>query len=192
MLFQISQLSLFFQQMKKKLNKRNKKIQIYCSYEVDSICAVKILQILLSQENMRYSIKPVTSISDLKNKLDSIKHQQEVGYVFFINCGGQIALMDYLKQFDNEKIRGVLMDSHRPLNHQNISQNSKNLIIIDDKKINKENCPNAEDLEYLEEEENEENYFEFENGKKDEQKEKEEMEANQKQIMEKVQQLQRQ
>ena len=61
--------------MKKKLNKKTKKIQIFCSYEVDSICAVKILQILLSQENMRYSIKPVTSISDLKQQLESIKSQ---------------------------------------------------------------------------------------------------------------------
>ena len=73
--------------------------------------------------------------------------------------------MEYLKKFDYVKIRGVLLDSHRPFNHQNVSHNSKNLIIIDDKKINKENCPNHEDFEYLEEEENDENYIEFENGK---------------------------
>lgn len=62
--------------------------------------------------------------------------------------------MNFLSKFQNEKIRGVLLDSHRPLHHKNISNTSKNLIVIDDDKINIDDCPQPEDFEYLEEEEN--------------------------------------
>ena len=45
MLFAITQLTNLFDKIRKKLLKNQKSIVFYCTYEIDSICAVKMLAV---------------------------------------------------------------------------------------------------------------------------------------------------
>lgn len=80
-----------------------------------------------------------------------------------LNCGGNVSLPEIQKKFKNQKIKLILLDSHRPLHHDNVSSDNKNIIIIDDGHIDWNNCPQNEDFALLEEEdEMEENFLQFE------------------------------
>ena len=61
--------------------------------------------------------------------------------MLLLNCGGKVSLKDMMIPFENKKIKAVLLDSHRPFHHVNVCSSSKNLILIDDNMIDKDNCP---------------------------------------------------
>ena len=54
-----------------------------------------------------------------------------------INCGGRMPLFDMIKDFENTKLKIILMDSHRPLHHTNINNTNKRIIVVDDDLIDK-------------------------------------------------------
>ena len=41
------------------------------------------------------------------------------------------------------------MDSHRPIHHSNLTANNKQIIIIDDSRIDVQSCPTEEEFNYL-------------------------------------------
>ena len=182
MFYSLTQLKNFFDLIKRKIKKKNGIIHIYCSYEVDSICSAKILSNLFTSENISYKIIPINGYNLLQKTLEKDQKVKNLIFIFMINCGGRIDLMEKLDNFeDNKKIKIILLDSHRPLHHRNVEEDNKRIILIDDNTLDKLNCPKKEDLKVLEEvEENEENFLEF-----DEEEEIEEVDED-KEILEKI------
>lgn len=164
MFYSLTQLKNFFDLIKRKIKKKDGIIHIYCSYEVDSICSAKILSKLFTSENISYKIIPINGYNLLQKTLEKDQNVKNLIFIFMINCGGRIDLMEKLEKFDDDnKIKIVLLDSHRPLHHRNVEDGNKRIILIDDNTLDKINCPKKEDLKVLEEvEENEENFLEFE------------------------------
>lgn len=69
-----------------------------------------------------------------------------------LNCGGRLDLNEKLAECGNEKLKIVLLDSHRPIHHNNMDSSSKKVILIDDESLDHKNCPKSEDLATLENE----------------------------------------
>ena len=71
-----------------------------------------------------------------------------------INCGGRIDLAEKARLFSSEgrKLKILLLDSHRPLHHANLS-GSKAIWVVDDGTIDRTNCPSGEEVRLLEDEE---------------------------------------
>lgn len=86
------------------------------NYDVDAICACKILQTLFKTDYTLYTLVPVDVTSDLK--LSVSENHLDEKYIIFINCGGTIDLVELL--LPEEDITLFVLDSHRPLDVCNI------------------------------------------------------------------------
>lgn len=93
-----------------------KRILVIVNYDIDAICASKILQSLFQYDTMVYSIVPIMGISGLKRAFDDNK--DDVKYVLLLNCGGCIDIVELLQPEDG--ITFFICDSHRPLDVCNI------------------------------------------------------------------------
>lgn len=93
-----------------------KRILVIVNYDIDAICASKILQSLFQYDTMVYSIVPIMGMSGLKRAFDDNK--EDVKYVLLLNCGGCIDIVEFLQPEDD--IKFFICDSHRPLDVCNI------------------------------------------------------------------------
>lgn len=93
-----------------------KRILVIVNYDIDAICASKILQSLFQYDTMVYSIIPIMGISGLKRAFDDNK--EDVKYILLLNCGGCIDIVELLQPEDD--IKFFICDSHRPLDVCNI------------------------------------------------------------------------
>lgn len=93
-----------------------KRILVIVNYDIDAICASKILQSLFQYDTMVYSIVPIMGISGLKRAFDDNK--EDVKYILLLNCGGCIDIVELLQPEDD--IKFFICDSHRPLDVCNI------------------------------------------------------------------------
>lgn len=85
-------------------------------YDVDAICACRILQDLLKCDNIPYTLVPVGGISELKSAYD--ENCEEVKYVVLVNCGGTVDLVDILQP--EEHVVFFVLDSHKPTDICNV------------------------------------------------------------------------
>lgn len=93
-----------------------KRILVIVNYDIDAICASKILQSLFQYDTMVYSIVPIMGMSGLKRAFDDNK--DDVKYILLLNCGGCIDIVEFLQPEDD--ITFFICDSHRPLDVCNI------------------------------------------------------------------------
>ncbi len=93
---------------------QHERILVVANIDVDSVCAVKILQTLLQCDNVLYTLVPVQGKSDLiKAFEDNAGADSGVRYVVMINCGATIDLVEFLDP--NEDVVIFVADSHRPI-----------------------------------------------------------------------------
>lgn len=85
-------------------------------YDVDAICACKILQDLFKCDNISYTLVPVGGISELKTAYD--ENNEEIKFVVLVNCGGTIDLVDILQP--EEDVVFFVLDSHKPTDICNV------------------------------------------------------------------------
>lgn len=85
-------------------------------YDIDSICACKILQSLLRFRNILYTVAVVQGLEDLRRAYN--ENYEDVKYFILINCGGTIDIVDELDP--QEDIIFFILDSHRPIDVCNI------------------------------------------------------------------------
>lgn len=85
-------------------------------YDVDALCACKILQDLFKCDNISYTLVPVGRISELKSAYE--ENNEEIKYVVLINCGGTIDLVDILQPEDD--VVFFVLDSHKPTDICNV------------------------------------------------------------------------
>lgn len=86
------------------------------NYDIDAICACKILQSLFKCDNIAYTLIPVKGISDLKIAFD--ENCEDIKYVVLLNCGGTIDIVDLLQP--EESVVFYIIDSHKPTDVCNI------------------------------------------------------------------------
>nr|CAD7415886.1 unnamed protein product [Timema cristinae] len=116
-----------------------KRILLLVNYDVDAICACKILLHLFHFENILYTLVPVQGVKDLQ---DAFEANTEVNYVIFLNCGGTIDVVDALQPEDNVVL--FIADSHKPTDVCNVYNNRQVRLL--GKPDDDENIPSFEDI----------------------------------------------
>ena len=81
------------------------------------------MQHLLKNDTIGFEIKPVFSYTNLEQELEEQKDQDELKCLVFLNCGGHVDYSDSWFMKENKLV--VVFDSHRPLNHRNLSDLSE-------------------------------------------------------------------
>ncbi|XP_034827921.1 cell division control protein 45 homolog isoform X3 [Maniola hyperantus] len=126
------------------------RVLLLVHYDVDAVCACKILQDLFKCDNISYTLVPVGGISELKTAYD--ENNEEVKYVVLVNCGGTVDLVDILQP--EEHVVFFVLDSHKPTDICNVYSDGQVRLVY---KEEEENIPNFDDIfRDDEEDENEE------------------------------------
>ncbi|XP_050472079.1 cell division control protein 45 homolog [Bombus huntii] len=86
------------------------------NFDVDAICACRILQQLFKYDNMIYTLVPIQGIQDMVRAFE--ENCEEVKNVIFINCGGTLDLVELLQP--TESVIFYIVDSHRPYDLCNV------------------------------------------------------------------------
>ncbi|XP_065224624.1 cell division control protein 45 homolog [Planococcus citri] len=116
------------------------KVLIFVNYDIDAICAAKILQAIFRYDSIVYTLIPVSTISDLIVAYN--EHKQDVKYVVLINCGGTIDIVEILEP--EEHVIFFVADSHRPTDVCNVYSSSQIRMLC--KAGTDEEVPNFEDI----------------------------------------------
>ena len=80
----------------------------------------------------------------------------QLEYLVLLNCGGRLDLQEKLEELENDRLKILLLDSQRPIHHNNLDNDYKRIILVDDKTIDMKNCPSQADLMLLDDEVEEE------------------------------------
>ena len=104
------------------------RVLVLANFDVDSICAVKILLWLLRCDHVVYKLVPIRGKSDLiqawqdnvgtVDGSDPESTANGVKYVVMINCGGTLDVVEFLQPPDDVTV--FIADSHRPTDVCNI------------------------------------------------------------------------
>ncbi|XP_076755492.1 cell division cycle protein 45 [Xylocopa sonorina] len=86
------------------------------NFDVDAICACRILQQLFKNDNLIYTLVPVQGIQDMVRAFE--ENCEEIKNVIFINCGGTLDLVELLQPV--ESVIFYILDSHRPYDLCNV------------------------------------------------------------------------
>ncbi|XP_076233214.1 cell division cycle protein 45 [Calliopsis andreniformis] len=95
---------------------RDDRCLLLVNFDVDAICACRILQQLFKNDNMIYTLIPVQGIQDMVRAFE--ENCEEIKNVIFINCGGTLDLVELLQPA--ESVIFYVLDSHRPYDLCNI------------------------------------------------------------------------
>ncbi|KAI8122876.1 hypothetical protein FF38_03760 [Lucilia cuprina] len=117
-----------------------KRILIIVNYDIDAICASKILQALFKYDHMLYSVVPIMGLAGLQRAYN--EHQGDVKYVLLINCGGCVDIVELLQP--EEDVTFFICDAHRPLDVCNIYSDRQVCILGDFS--SEENIPTFETI----------------------------------------------
>lgn len=98
-----------------------KRILVIVNYDIDAICASKILQTLFQYDNMLYSIVPIMGIAGLQRAYN--ENKDDVKNVMLINCGVCMDIVDLLQP--DEDVTFFICDSHRPMDVCNVYSDSQ-------------------------------------------------------------------
>ncbi|XP_020295211.1 cell division control protein 45 homolog isoform X2 [Pseudomyrmex gracilis] len=91
------------------------------NFDIDAICACRILQQLFKNDHVIYTLVPVRGVQDMINAFE--ENCDEIKNVVTINCGGTLDLVDLLRP--NESVVFFILDSHRPYDLCNIYSESQ-------------------------------------------------------------------
>ena len=142
---------------------QHERILLVANIDVDSVCAVKILQTLLQCDNVQYTLVPVQGKSDLIRAFeDNTGEDSGVRYVVMINCGATIDLVDFLEPPENLVI--FVADSHRPIHVCNAYNDGQVRLIVQQE--DEEDIPEYDSV-FRDENESENNDSTEENGNSD-------------------------
>ncbi|KAK7077931.1 DNA replication initiation factor cdc45 [Halocaridina rubra] len=95
---------------------KGKRVLVLTHFDIDGICASKILQSLFKTDHILYTVVPIQTCSDLVEAYQH--HAEQIKHIVLLNCGGCIDVVDILQPEDDIVI--FIADSHRPLDICNI------------------------------------------------------------------------
>ncbi|XP_071448319.1 cell division control protein 45 homolog [Hetaerina americana] len=126
------------------------RLLLLVNFDIDSICACKILQYLFRCDNVVYTLVPIQGIKDLKNAYN--ENRSEVKYVLLINCGGNIDIVESLEPDDD--VVFFVADNHRPTDVCNVYSNGQVRLLM--QPTSDEGIPGFDDIFRDEESDDEE------------------------------------
>lgn len=100
---------------------RGKRLLVIVHYDIDAICASKILQSLFRYDHMVYSIVPIMGMAGLQRAFN--ENKDDVKNILLINCGACVDLVELLEPDDD--VTFFVCDSHRPLDICNVYSDSQ-------------------------------------------------------------------
>lgn len=118
-----TQFNMFIQDLKNDFYNilRGKRLLVIVNYDIDAICASKILQSLFRYDHMVYSIVPIMGMAGLQRAFN--ENKDDVKNILLINCGACIDLVELLEP--DEDVTFFVCDSHRPLDICNVYSDSQ-------------------------------------------------------------------
>ncbi|XP_078045179.1 cell division cycle protein 45 [Augochlora pura] len=119
---------------------RDDRCLLLVNFDVDAICACRILQLLFKNDTMIYTLVPVQGIQDMINAFE--ENCEEIKNVIFINCGGTLDLVELLQPA--ESVIFYILDSHRPYDLCNVY--SENQVRILGKPDEDDDIPEYNDI----------------------------------------------
>jgi AGAP011961-PA len=93
-----------------------KRILVLVNYDIDALCATKLLANLFQFDNILYTIFPVLDTEDLFQVYNH--HRNSVKYVLFLNIGATFDVIDLLEPEEEQVF--FIADNHRPIDVYNI------------------------------------------------------------------------
>lgn len=98
-----------------------KRVLIIVNYDLDAICASKILQCLFQYDHMQYTVVPIMGMSGLQRAY--AENRDDVKFVVLVNCGACIDVVEVLQP--DEAVVFYVCDAHRPLDVCNVYSDSQ-------------------------------------------------------------------
>lgn len=69
-------------------------------------------------ENILYKVYPVSTYTELEDRIEDSKCYEKIRLFFFINCG---ALIDLTTKWFSKESFTFLFDVHKPIHHANVA-----------------------------------------------------------------------
>lgn len=105
-------------------------VLIFVTPDVDSICGLKILTVLLRSDSIVYEILPVSSYAGLSSANDThVKNNRGLRIIIMLGCGALVDIASVLSPHEGVLIH--VIDSHRPYNLQSLFSSTQ-VVIWDD------------------------------------------------------------
>ncbi|XP_034235913.1 cell division control protein 45 homolog [Thrips palmi] len=101
------------------------RVLLFVNYDIDAICAVRILQYLFRCDSILFTVVPVSGVQELRQAYE--ENCEEVKFVVLVNCGGTVDIVELLEPEDS--VIFFLLDSHRPTDLCNVFSSSQVRII---------------------------------------------------------------
>lgn len=98
-----------------------KRVLVIVNYDLDAICASKILQSLFKYDHMQYTVVPIMGLSGMQRSF--AENKEDVKFVVLINCGACVDIVEVLQP--DEDVIFFVVDSHRPMDVCNIYSDSQ-------------------------------------------------------------------
>ncbi|XP_071094476.1 cell division control protein 45 homolog [Haliotis cracherodii] len=95
---------------------QNQRVLVLVSFDVDALCACRILQYLFQCDQVLYTIVPVSGLEELERAF--VENSEGIKHVVMINCGASVDVVEMLQP--PEHIRFYISDSHRPVDIHNV------------------------------------------------------------------------
>ncbi|KAI1297172.1 Cell division control protein 45 -like protein [Halotydeus destructor] len=116
------------------------KVLLLVAYDVDAVCALRIIQFLFEIDNVQYTIVPVNTIEDLQ--VTYLTHKSNFKNIVLINFGASFDVVEELEL--DEGMNVFIADSHRPINLYNIYRDDQVYLLM--KPDDNEPVPPYEDV----------------------------------------------
>jgi len=101
-------------------------VLIFVNYDVDAVCACKIISYLFKCDNIQYTVLPISDLNDL---LQAYKDRRTTSkYILMINIGATFDVIDLLEPEDEQII--FVADNHRPIDVYNVYRENQLRLIM--------------------------------------------------------------
>nr|BAH83666.1 cell division cycle 45 [Patiria pectinifera] len=116
----------------------HKRVLVLVSFDVDAICACKILKALFHCDSVQYTLVPVAGKMDWERVFS--EHAEQLEFVVMINCGATLDILETLQPEEN--VTFFVCDSHRPMDLVNVYNDTQVKLLMSPE----ESIPKYEDI----------------------------------------------
>ncbi|KAJ3342740.1 hypothetical protein HDU93_001312 [Gonapodya sp. JEL0774] len=107
-------------------------VLVFVSNDVDAVCAGKIIISLLSADNIRHSLVPIGSYTDLGKANDErITGREDLRSLILVNCGALVEAADFFN-LAHPDARIYIVDTHRPCNLKNLWGQENVIVFVEE------------------------------------------------------------
>ncbi|TPX39767.1 hypothetical protein SeMB42_g06256 [Synchytrium endobioticum] len=120
-----------YENIRKDASNTSSAVLVLAASDVDSLCACKILTTLFKADCIPHKVIPVAGYADLgRANSNHVENHDELRSIVLLNCGGLVDLSEFFTLSDYAIV--YLVDSHRPINLQNLFGNPRIVVVKDE------------------------------------------------------------